>query len=937
MDLRQKAQWASVAWALTGTGAPRKLPGCFRLMASTAGTKSPKRKTILASRTMIVNLPRLGHPRVVADVIQRAETDSVVVKEAPTVTEPNDGDDLPPDVFSRATGGETPLMKEIDALHEPHSDKVLLVQVGDFYEIYDYPYLEDVTAILTLRIALNSNGRRWAGFPLGQLRERMGILLRNGYSVAIAEEVGKDLHNKTKQKIRKVVRVITPATVLDEISFDRRENRFLLCVTSIPTDSSCNDLGLAWCDITTGDFAVCETTMEEFEHHFSRIQPTEVLLDSRIASAHPELVKFVREVRRCPISVRNSSQSAGEYMRTWLTQECPPNNTRSRKTALSTYTPRQIQAAGTLLAYIADSMPCNKLTHTAPVEFIREEVMQIDAVTVAALEVTKTFREGKRKGSLLDAIDRTKTKMGSRLLAERLKAPSVCRSEINRRLDLVDLFFHDSHLRAEVVHVLSKIKDAEYALQCIMLGTSTPERYSTVVQFLQATQRVHEFLKLYAENHTTSDGVQVLLSALSSLLDLGSIRAGVSAVLDDARRSRDDLLQSSAAFRANLATAYDIPTIRAEIVTFYDPKVGPIVDVKSLKAAERRALIDSLKTNPKVQIHERKGSIVRFSHGEWTVLHSIIMEKTREVEAIQREVFEGACAIMKDNAVALRRLLKAIAEVDVSSANATLAQDEGYVRPDITDEPVHDIKAGRHPVVEVSQRRREEMYFENDAYIGGDCRLWVFTGPNMGGKSTFLRKCALMSILAQTGLFVPATSARLGIVDKAFARVGASDDLALNQSTFMVEMMEMANILKNATDKSIVIVDEIGRGLQQWMAWHWRMEFSHTCTMSIAAAKNTSNQNLGLENVECFKTDVLQFEEGLIYTYKVKRGVAAESFGIHCARKAGVPEDVVQKAVQYRTKYTKELRIKDDLYHAWRRSENSARLAYRANGEAFVV
>ncbi|KAI8998209.1 muts domain V-domain-containing protein [Gaertneriomyces semiglobifer] len=919
---------------------------------------------------MIVNLPRLGHPRVVADVIQRAETDSVVVKEAPTVTEPNDGDDLPPDVFSRATGGETPLMKEIDALHEPHSDKVLLVQVGDFYEIYDYPYLEDVTAILTLRIALNSNGRRWAGFPLGQLRERMGILLRNGYSVAIAEEVGKDLHNKTKQKIRKVVRVITPATVLDEISFDRRENRFLLCVTSIPTDSSCNDLGLAWCDITTGDFAVCETTMEEFEHHFSRIQPTEVLLDSRIASAHPELVKFVREVRRCPISVRNSSQSAGEYMRTWLTQECPPNNTRSRKTALSTYTPRQIQAAGTLLAYIADSMPCNKLTHTAPVEFIREEVMQIDAVTVAALEVTKTFREGKRKGSLLDAIDRTKTKMGSRLLAERLKAPSVCRSEINRRLDLVDLFFHDSHLRAEVVHVLSKIKDAEYALQCIMLGTSTPERYSTVVQFLQATQRVHEFLKLYAENHTTSDGVQVLLSALSSvdtltkrcadiiddtdpqkLLDLGSIRAGVSAVLDDARRSRDDLLQSSAAFRANLATAY------AEIVTFYDPKVGPIVDVKSLKAAERRALIDSLKTNPKVQIHERKGSIVRFSHGEWTVLHSIIMEKTREVEAIQREVFEGACAIMKDNAVALRRLLKAIAEVDVSSANATLAQDEGYVRPDITDEPVHDIKAGRHPVVEVSQRRREEMYFENDAYIGGDCRLWVFTGPNMGGKSTFLRKCALMSILAQTGLFVPATSARLGIVDKAFARVGASDDLALNQSTFMVEMMEMANILKNATDKSIVIVDEIGRGtstMDGMALAHGILTHLHNvnrCRGIFAthyqelaqelhdakSQKNTSNQNLGLENVECFKTDVLQFEEGLIYTYKVKRGVAAESFGIHCARKAGVPEDVVQKAVQYRTKYTKELRIKDDLYHAWRRSENSARLAYRANGEAFVV
>ncbi|KND04325.1 DNA mismatch repair protein MutS [Spizellomyces punctatus DAOM BR117] len=873
------------------------------------------------------------------------------------------------------TGAETPipttaLMAEIQEIQDRYPDHILLVQVGGFFEIYDHQgYLEEIADLLHLKIARpknqTKNQLRFAGFPLARYKDYVEQLVKHGKTVALVEQVGSDLTNKTKTKVRNVTRIITPGTLIDEDWVESRENNFLLSVTALPNSDKPSDFGLAWLDVSTGDFLVCESSLDTFEEHLSRIQPKEILCDRRLQETHPTLIQSLRNrAGEFHLSMRDTEKKAEAYLGGLLIQEDASRAllTDMRK-LLADFSPLQVQAAGTLLGYVAENF-CHLPSFPAPAEFVPEDVMRIDPVTQQALEITRTFRDRARKGSLLHEIDRTKTAAGSRMLATRLKAPSISIDEINRRLDLVEVFFSDTHLLADVRELLSNCKDVERALQRIHLAKATPGDYLNIIATLRMADQIFRLLesKQNQLKGAASAGIIKSLEALAEKLgscrsllnacdeifdeklqdlqkitDLEAIKEGISAELDEKRRTHQVLKQQEEAYRVKLARKYGLED-KFKISALADPKLGPILAIQDVRGPSRLAVKARIEKDSHTELLERANTSVglRFSHTHWSGLYRSLNESANALLEIQKDVFERACGRIKAHTLPFIETCRTIAEIDVASAIAAHAQECGYTRPVVTEELVHDVRGGRHPVVERAQTYRESMYVKNDFYIGGDQRLWLLTGPNMGGKSTFLRQSALLSILAQTGCYVPASSARLGIVDKVFSRVGASDDLAAHQSTFMVEMRETATILKNATEKSFVIMDEIGRGTSTndgFAIAHATLVYLHQhskCRGVFAthyhelAARVQDDQTQSLDAVKCYQTAVLADDKGhLIYTYQLQPGVMTQSHGIDCARAAGLPEQVIASATTFYQQLENEQRIKDRLWRDWQNQQSS--------------
>ncbi|TPX69598.1 hypothetical protein SpCBS45565_g02319 [Spizellomyces sp. 'palustris'] len=889
------------------------------------------------------------------------------------------------------TGTETPipstaLMAEIQEIQDRYPDHILLVQVGGFFEIYDHQgYLEEIADLLHLKIARpknqTKNQLRFAGFPLARYKDYVEQLVKHGKTVALVEQVGSDLTNKTKTKVRNVTRIITPGTLIDEDWVESRENNFLLSVTALPNSDKSSDFGLAWLDVSTGDFLVCESSLETFEEHLSRIQPKEILCDRRLQETHPTLIQSLRNrAGEFHLSMKDTEKKAEALLGGLLIQEDASRAllTDMRK-LLADFSPLQVQAAGTLLGYVAENF-CHVPSFPAPAEFVPEEVMRIDPVTQQALEITRTFRDRARKGSLLHEIDRTKTAAGSRMLATRLKAPSISIDEINRRLDLVEVFFSDTHLLADIRELLSNCKDVERALQRIHLAKATPGDYINIIATLRMADQIFRLLerKQNQLQGAASAGIMKSLEALAEKLgscrsllnacdeifdeklqdlhkitDLDAIKEGISAELDEKRRAHQVLKQQEEAYRVKLARKYGNNQMydsinlanavtdlekKFKVSALADPKLGPILAIQDVRGPSRLGVKARIGKDPHAELLERANTSVglRFSHTHWSALYRSLNESANALLEIQKDVFERACGKIKEHTLPFIETCRTIAEVDVASATAAHAQECGYTRPVVTKELVHDVRGGRHPVVERAQTYRESMYVKNDFHIGGDQRLWLLTGPNMGGKSTFLRQSALLSILAQTSYYVPASSARLGIVDKVFSRVGASDDLAAHQSTFMVEMRETATILKNATEKSFVIMDEIGRGTSTndglalahatlvYLHQHSKCRGVFATHYHELAARVQDDQSQSLDAVKCYQTAVLADDKGhLIYTYQLQPGVMTQSHGIDCARAAGLPEQVIASATAFYQQLENEQGIKDRLWRDWQNMQSS--------------
>ncbi|KAI8843508.1 muts domain V-domain-containing protein [Chytriomyces cf. hyalinus JEL632] len=904
----------------------------------------------------------------------------------------------------------TSTVSEVMAIRAAHPDHVLLVQMGGFYELYEYctPDLDMLADALNLTVSSPPNTFRRAGFPLHQIERYVSRLASAGgglrRSVAIVDQVAKDHLSPGKNFTRAVTRIVTPGTPLptsaDSVA-DTNENCFLLSLIALPSTETNEPLriGLSWTDINTGEFAVFESSLETLLSDLTRIAPTEIVcnLKEDLPPAVASIVQQLSDLQSVHITYRGIDlfdppsciakavkvqqriypieSLRGSLQNTSLEEsiKLKPNRVRYMNHDASE---ASVAAAGALFGYLNEIF-CGFEPHfhfNSNTVSKQGATMHIDAATMASLEIVKTMRDHEKRGSLLSEMDQTKTAQGFRLLASRLKSPSTELQEIQRRHAVIESFCEktQNNLLETTQSYLSKIRDMERCLQRVHLQSAKPRDVLNLLQSMEVADSLRTFLRnesssllqssdllnvvekialpmdlvqtyknvfsdalalsangngvgedeVVDEDGSKNDGFGGASRALSGYsrgkFQTGIIGRGISVELDNLRAKLESYDDQESNLKAMLTRQYGVEVILSE-----DAKEGPCVSVPSGKAGVNAAALTMIQSDKLVEALRRQTLVTKhkFKHTKWTKLFE---ERKMNEEAIIRAetaIFEECCDSIRAKSSEIIATAEAVAEIDVSASMALIASQWNYVKPNMVDEVIVDVKDARHPVVENMQILRAQTFTVNDLYLDPETRVYIMTGPNMGGKSTFLRQSAILSIMAQAGLYVPASSARLGVMDAVYSRVGASDNLAGNQSTFRVEMEETAHILLRATNRSLVIMDEVGRGTSSQdglalacgiikrvlhvnkslclFATHYHeLPLLLAYQLGGSVAKQEQEQ-FNIPGAKCVKTTIKFGDNGeFTYSYSVEEGVSDRSYGIEAARLAGLPSDVIQESIK---------------------------------------
>ena len=804
------------------------------------------------------------------------------------------------------------MMKQYLEAKAAYPDCLLFFRMGDFYELF----MEDaVAAAEALDITLTKRGRHdgddipMAGVPAHAHESYLARLIRKGFRVAICEQV-EDPEEARKRKgktlvRRDVVRVVTPGTVTEDSLLEARSNNFLAALAQAGSE-----LGLAAVDITTGALTVEPVTAARLPAALARLDPGELLTAERLAQA-PDLEALLGEWRD-RLTVQPNSRFDSENARNRLLSLYRVGTLD----AFGRFGRAEIAAAGALIDYI-DLTQKGRLPRLAPPRRLADgAVMEIDAATRRNLELTRT-QTGERPGSLLATIDRTVTGAGARLLAAHLSAPLTDPSAIDRRLDAVGFFAEQDGLRGDLRGDLRRAPDLERALGRLVLGRGGPRDLAAIRDGLAQAAAIKarlseggltpppplvvQAVEGLGDHGALSDTLgRALADELPVLTrDGGFIAAGYLEALDELRTLRDQSRRLIAELQARYAAESGIPTLKIR----HNNVLGYYIEVTPTHA-------DKLTRPPHdaTFIHRQTlASAVRFSSAELTRLQSAIGEAADKALALELEQFDELVEAVSTQGDAIAETARALAALDVAAAHADLAIDRRYVRPAVTDGAALDIRGGRHPVVEAALARAGDgaAFIANDCALMPENRLWLLTGPNMAGKSTFLRQTALIAVMAQMGAFVPADSAEIGIVDRLFSRVGASDDLARGQSTFMVEMVEAAAILNQAGTRSLVILDEIGRGTATfdglsiaWAAVEHLHEVNRCRALFATHYHELTALAAKLDGLSCHCMRVKEWQGDIVFLHEVAAGSADRSYGIHVARLAGLPDAAIARATE---------------------------------------
>ena len=816
----------------------------------------------------------------------------------------------------------TPMMAQYLQIKKEHQDYLLFYRMGDFYELF----LDDaVIASKALDIALTKRGKLdsqdipMCGVPFHAYESYLAKLIRQGYKVAICEQVEdpKEAKKRGAKSVvkREVIRLVTAGTLTEEPLLDAKKNNFLLTLAKV------NDtLGLSWLDISTGDFYLQEVALKAKDEGvvlagiLSRLNPVETVISDAYLQ-NPQIFNVLNDYRD-QLSVlpqaRFNSENAKKRLETVFKVEAVE--------AFGNFTRAEITAAGVLLDYVENTQKGKIPLISKPVKVTESQIMEIDGATRRSLELVEALT-GDKNSCLLGVIDRTVTGAGGRLLASRVSNPLKDIEGINRRLDSVEFFTRFNRIRQEVRAILKACPDIERAVSRLSLGRGgprdlaniktalavVPQLKNLVMSFNQNTdeQILSEFpdsLKMVLNNlGEHSNLVSTLEQALAEDLPLlardgGFIREGFYPPLDEIKLLKNDSHKMIVELQNKYAEATGISNLKIK----YNNVIGYFIEVQSKFAPEMLENKDF--------IHRQSVlNATRFTTVELTELENKIRGAADKALAMELEMFDNLVKDVRLASEDISRTAKAMAELDVSSALADLAVEKNYCRPQIDDSLVFDVKEGRHPVVENAISKENA-----GAFVGNNCqlddahgRLWLLTGPNMAGKSTFLRQNAIIAIMAQMGSFVPCASAHIGVIDKIFSRVGASDDLARGRSTFMVEMVETASILNQADERSFVILDEIGRGTATFdglsIAWAV-VEHLHELNKCRALFATHYHEltaltsKLPLMTLHCMK--IKEFNDEVIFLHEVIDGAADRSYGIHVAKLAGLPRTVVKRAEQ---------------------------------------
>ena len=817
-----------------------------------------------------------------------------------------------------AAGYVTPSMAQYVEIKAANPDCLLFYRMGDFYELF----FEDAEkASQALGIVLTKRGKHMGedipmcGVPVSRSEEYLHKLIALGFRVAVCEQMEDPAEARkrgSKAVVRRdVTRLVTPGTITEDSLLDARRENVLLAVARVRAGEERHAYGLAWTDMSTGSFRVTASTPETLAADLARIEPAEVLL-SDVLYDEPELKEIWQSLPAVTPLPRQGFEGAGAEQR--LAQFFKV----AALDGFGSFSRAELIAAAAIVSYVDRTQLGARPALAPPVRAAEGGAMLIDAGTRANLEIVRTT-SGDRRGSLLASVDRTVTAAGARLLARRLSEPLMDLGGIRARHDAVAHFVEDPELTSKVRRRLAGAPDLARALSRLSLGRGSPRDLLAIGQGLEeglalaadlapeAGRDLPADLARCARTLAAPEGrlAQELLAALVDepphlRRDGGFIRAGFDPDLDATRALRDESRRVVAALERRYAEDTGIKSLKIR----HNAVLGYFVEVTAQNA-------ERLREPPHLATFTHRQTMagaVRFTSTELADLESRIASAGERALAIEQALFDRLAGDVVAAAETIRAAAEALAELDVHASLARLAVDERHVRPDMTESFDFRIEGGRHPVVEQALARSRAPFVANDCDLsppegrdGG--RIWLITGPNMAGKSTFLRQNALIAVLAQAGCFVPARSARLGLVDRLFSRVGAADDLARGRSTFMVEMVETAAILNQATPRSLVILDEIGRGTATFdgMSIAWAsLEHLHEVN-GCRALFATHFHELTALSQRCPRltnatVKVTEWQGDVVFLHEVVLGAADRSYGIQVARLAGLPPAVIARA-----------------------------------------
>jgi len=793
----------------------------------------------------------------------------------------------------------TPMMQHYLKIHEEYKDCILFYRLGDFYEMF-FDDAKVVSKELELTLTGKSCGAEerapMCGIPYHAAETYLTRLVKKGYKVAICEQVEDPKLAKGMVK-REVTRVVTPGTTLNAQALDETKNNYIMCIAYIG-----DHYGISSADITTGDYYVTEVDSErKLLDEVNKYQPTEIICNEAFYISGIDIDDMKNRMGIVIYSL-DAWYFSDETAQMTLKDHFKVRDLEGL--GLADYD-SGVVAAGALLKYLYETQKTTLSNLVAIHPYTTGKFMIIDSSTRRNLELVETLREKQKRGSLLWVLDKTRTAMGARTLRSFVEQPLIERTEIEERYDAIDEFNTNAITREEIREYLNPVYDLERLITRVTYQTANPRDLIAFRNSIHMLPPIKTLMsdfqspllkRLYEQLDTLDELYELIERSIAeepplTLHDGGILKEGYNEEVDRLRKAKTDGKSWLADLEAKEREKTGIKNLKIK----YNKVFGYYLEVTN----SFKDMVPDYFTRKQTLANAE-----RFITPELKELEDVILGAEDKLIVLEYELFREVRQKVADEVVRIQKTAKAVAQIDVFASLATVAEQNNYCRPKLNEKGLIDIKDGRHPVVE--RMIQNEMFVANDTYLdNGSNRVSIITGPNMAGKSTYMRQSALIVLMAQIGSFVPAKSAKIGIVDRIFTRVGASDDLASGQSTFMVEMSEVANILRNATSNSLLILDEIGRGTSTFdglsIAWAVVEHISNPRLLGAKTLFATHYHELTelegkLNSVNNYCIAVKEKGDDIVFLRKIVKGGADKSYGIQVAKLAGVPDNVIERA-----------------------------------------
>ena len=797
----------------------------------------------------------------------------------------------------------TPILQQYLDIKCQNQDCIIFFRLGDFYELF-YEDAIKVSKILSLTLTKRSNKDQsvpMCGLPHHAANTYLPKLVEEGYKIAICEqlETPEEAKKRAGSKAvvnREVVRIITQGTIFEEDLLEQQTPNYLVSIIL-----SCQQAALAYLDISTLDFSTTKLHIDSLVSEIARINPKEIIISQNTDQSLRNILKSYE----AKLTFQVESYFAEQKCRRSIENFYKINNLQS----IGELSGLEISAIGSILQYVELTQKSNLPKLPFPKILSNNKLLLIDSTARKGLEILCN-NNGKTKGSTFDAINSTNTKCGARLMYKMLASPLTDIEQIRFRHELIDFFAKHQHISLEIIKHLKKLTDPERTLSRITMNRANPKDLINLKDTIEIanqikTQIIKEFGLLIPQeidqivNDLKAHDVifnlieqTIQLDCFGNFSEFGYIKNSYHPKVSEL----SNLMENTNAVISTLRARYAQETGIDSLKITQNNLLGMFIEISSKQAA---------KVSHPTFIHKQTTlNTVRFTTIELQDLESKIVNAKESLISLEREIFADVCEKVGQEALTLLQMVHALSLLDVASSFSQLAIERNYTKPQMTQGLDFFIQEGRHPCVELALKAEQKPFIANDCDLS-DGQSWIITGPNMGGKSTFLRQNAIITIMAQSGFFIPAKFAIIGIIDKIFTRIGASDDLASGQSTFMVEMSQTSSILAQATSRSLIILDEIGRGTATYdglsIAWsaleYIASKFSARCLFASHYHELTKLDDM-FDNIKNYHVSTKEIEQKLLFLHKIQQGAADKSYGINVAQLAGMPKEIIHRAKQ---------------------------------------